>query len=60
MFVGALCVMFAIDWRLALVLACVTPFIFVLTRGLSTHAHPLFFSIRNSLASLNYKVEENI
>ena len=28
MFVGALCVMFAIDWRLALVLASVTPFIF--------------------------------
>ena len=60
MFVGALCVMFAIDWRLALVLACVTPFIFVLTRGLSTHAHPLFFAIRNSLASLNSMVEENI
>ncbi len=44
MFIGALCVMFAIDWRLALALACVTPFIFVLTRGLSTHAHPLFFT----------------
>ena len=27
MFIGALCVMFAIDWRLALALACVTPFI---------------------------------
>ncbi|WP_163229535.1 ABC transporter ATP-binding protein [Bifidobacterium aerophilum] len=60
MFVGALCVMFAIDWRLALALACVTPFIFVLTRSLSTHAHPLFFAIRNSLASLNSMVEENI
>ena len=60
MFIGALCVMFAIDWRLALALACVTPFIFVLTRGLSTHAHPLFFAIRNSLASLNSMVEENI
>ena len=60
MFIGALCVMFAIDWRLALALACVTPFIFVLTRGLSTHAHPLFFAIRNSLASLNSMVEESI
>ncbi|MBT1160607.1 ABC transporter ATP-binding protein [Bifidobacterium sp. SO1] len=60
MFIGALCVMFSIDWRLALALACVTPFIFVLTRSLSTHAHPLFFAIRNSLASLNSMVEENI
>ena len=60
MFVGALVVMFSIDWRLALALSCVTPFIFLLTRGLSTHAHPLFFAIRNSLASLNSMVEENI
>ncbi|MBT1172784.1 ABC transporter ATP-binding protein [Bifidobacterium sp. MA2] len=60
MFVGALTVMFAIDWRLALALACVTPFIFILTRGLSSHAHPLFFAIRNSLAELNSMVEENI
>ena len=60
MFIGALVVMFSIDWRLALALSCVTPFIFLLTRGLSTHAHPLFFAIRNSLASLNSMVEENI
>ncbi len=60
MFAGALAVMFVIDWRLALALACVTPFIFVLTRALATHAHPLFFAIRNSLADLNSMVEENI
>lgn len=60
MFVGALGVMFAIDWRLALALACVTPFIFVLTQGLSSHARPLFFAVRNSLASMNSMVEENI
>lgn len=60
MFVGALAMMFTIDWRLALALACVTPFIFILTRGLSTHARPLFFAIRNSLAEMNSMVEENI
>lgn len=60
MFVGALAMMFTIDWRLALALACVTPFIFILTRGLSSHAHPLFFAIRNSLAEMNSMVEENI
>ncbi|OZG60980.1 multidrug ABC transporter ATP-binding protein [Bifidobacterium lemurum] len=60
MFVGALAVMFAIDWRLALALACITPFLFVLTRGLSSHARPLFLAIRNSLAELNSMVEENI
>ncbi len=60
MFVGALIMMFTIDWRLALALACVTPFIFILTHGLSTHARPLFLAIRNSLAALNSMVEENI
>lgn len=60
MFVGALAVMFTIDWRLALALACITPFLFILTRGLSSHARPLFLAIRNSLASLNSMVEENI
>lgn len=60
MFVGAICVMFAIDWRLALALACVTPFIWFFARQLSGHARPLFFDIRNSLAALNSMVEENI
>ena len=60
MFVGALAMMVTIDWRLALALVCVTPFIFLLTRGLSVHGRPLFFAIRNSLASMNSMVEENI
>ncbi|MCI1219749.1 MAG: ABC transporter ATP-binding protein/permease [Bifidobacterium sp.] len=60
MFVGALCVMFAIDWRLALALACVAPIMFILTRELASHARPLFFAIRNSLADMNSMVEENI
>lgn len=60
MFIGALAMMFTIDWRLALALACVTPFLFILTRGLSSHARPLFFAIRNSLAEMNSMVEENI
>lgn len=60
MFVGALAVMFSIDWRLALALAATTPFLFLLTRGLSRHARPLFLAIRNSLARLNSMVEENI
>ena len=60
MFIGALAMMFTIDWRLALALACITPFLFILTRGLSSHARPLFFAIRNSLAEMNSMVEENI
>ena len=60
MFIGAICVMFTIDWRLALALACVTPFIWLFARQLSSHARPLFLDIRNSLASLNSMVEENI
>lgn len=60
MFFGALCVMFAVSWQLALALACVTPFIFMLTRLLARHARPLFLAIRESLASMNSMVEENI
>lgn len=60
MFVGALCIMFAVDWRLALALAVLTPPLFLLARALASHAHPLFFAIRNSLADLNSMVEENI
>lgn len=60
MFVGALAMMTSIDWRLAVALACVTPFLFVLTRKLSQHAKPLFLAIRDSLASMNSMVEENI
>lgn len=60
MFVASLIIMFSIDWRLALALACTTPFLFFLVRGLSKHANPIFYSIRNSLASLNSMVEENI
>lgn len=60
MFVGALAMMTSIDWRLALALACATPFLFVLTRKLSQHAKPLFLAIRDSLASMNSMVEENI
>lgn len=60
MFVVALIMMTSIDWRLALALAWVTPFLFILTRKLSEHAKPLFLAIRNSLASMNPMVEENI
>ncbi|WP_314688436.1 ABC transporter ATP-binding protein [uncultured Bifidobacterium sp.] len=60
MVLGSLCVMAWIDWRLALALACVVPPLFLLTRRLASHARPLFLAIRNSLASLNSMVEENI
>lgn len=60
LFAGSLAVMFTIEWRLALALLAVTPFLFYFTWQLSKHAHPLFYAIRNSLASLNSMVEENI
>lgn len=60
LFIGSLTVMFTIEWRLALALLAVTPFIFFFTWQLSRHAHPLFYAIRNSLAALNSMVEENI
>lgn len=60
MFASALVVMYTIDWRLSLALTAVTPVIFVLARLMARHAHPIFYSIRNSLSRLNSMVEENI
>jgi ATP-binding cassette subfamily B protein len=60
MFFSAIAVMFTIDWRLALALACVAPFIFLIARTMATKSHAIFYSIRNSLARLNSMVEENI
>jgi ATP-binding cassette subfamily B protein len=60
MFCSAIAVMFTIDWRLALALACVAPVIFVIARTMAQKSHSIFFEIRNSLARLNSMVEENI
>lgn len=60
LFIGSLAVMFTIEWRLALALLAITPFLAYCARQLAKHARPLFLSMRESLARLNSMVEENI
>ncbi|MDU1521339.1 MAG: ABC transporter ATP-binding protein [Actinomyces sp.] len=60
LFIGSLAAMFTIEWRLALALLVITPFLAYCARQLAKHARPLFLSMRESLARLNSMVEENI
>lgn len=59
-FAAAIIALFSVDWRLALALACVTPFLAVIGRSLAKNSHSIYFGIRNSLARLNSMTEENI
>lgn len=60
MFLSSLIIMFFVDWRLALMIAALTPAMFLLARQMSNKAHGIFFEIRQSLSRLNSMVEENI
>ncbi|WP_391496037.1 ABC transporter ATP-binding protein [Gardnerella swidsinskii] len=60
MFVLALVIMFSIQWKLALALMSITPFLFLLARIMGKKARPKFLAIRESFARMNSMVEENI
>lgn len=60
MFVLALVIMFSIQWKLALALMTVTPFLFLLAKIMGKKARPKFLAIRESFARMNSMVEENI
>lgn len=60
MFVSALVVMFVMEWRLALALMILSPFMLVVARTMAKKAHGIFYQIRQSLSRLNSCVEENI
>lgn len=60
LFISALILMGAIEWRLMLSLLVVTPFVGVFTLLLSAQARHAFYEIRESFSRLNSMVEENI
>ncbi|NSX41390.1 ABC transporter ATP-binding protein [Gardnerella swidsinskii] len=60
MFVLALVIMFSIQWKLALALMSITPFLFLLAKIMGKKARPKFLAIRESFARMNSMVEENI
>ncbi len=60
LFIFALGMIFTIDYRLALSMTVILPFIAINTYRQSKEIKPAFFNIRNRFSSLNTAVQENI
>jgi len=58
--VGVTAVMFAVNWRLGLVSAAITPVIVVLAYRYSHVAHPILRDVQQKLADMTTVAEENI
>lgn len=51
---------FFINWKMALVLFCVTPLLMLITKLYSKKARPLFIEMRDRLSEMNMRAQENI
>ena len=60
LFTAAMVYFFVINWKMALMLLAVTPFIFLMTRLFRRVAGPVFIELREKLAGLNTDAQENI
>lgn len=60
LFTASMIYFFTIDWRTALCILSVTPFIFVITRMLSRRAGPAYRKVREASSQLNTAAQENI
>jgi ATP-binding cassette subfamily B protein len=60
MVVGATALMFAVNWRLALVATAVTPLIVVFAYRYSTVSHPVLRDVQQKMADVATVAEENI
>jgi ABC-type multidrug transport system fused ATPase/permease subunit len=58
--VGVTVVMFAVDWRLALVSAAITPVLIVLAYRYSSVSHPVLRDVQQKMGDLTTVAEENI
>jgi ABC-type multidrug transport system fused ATPase/permease subunit len=58
--VGVTVVMFAVDWRLALVSAAITPVLIVLAYRYSSISHPVLRDVQQKMGDLTTVAEENI
>lgn len=56
----ALVMIFSIDWRLAIAVFIVAPFLFITNKNLSKEILPIYSSIREQFSKLNTVVQENI
>lgn len=60
LFTASMVYFFTIDWRTALCILAMTPFIFVITRMLSRRAGPAYRKVREASSQLNTAAQENI
>ena len=60
MVLGATALMFAVNWRLALVATAVTPLIVVFAYRYSTVSHPVLRDVQQKMADVSTVAEENI
>lgn len=60
LFTASIVYFFTIDWRTALCILAMTPFIFIITRILSAHAGPAYRRVRETSSALNTAAQENI
>ncbi len=60
LFLASMVYFFVIDWRTALCILTVTPFIFIITRLFSRKAGPAHAAVREKSAALNTAAQENI
>ncbi|MEP6910482.1 MAG: ABC transporter ATP-binding protein [Actinomycetota bacterium] len=60
MIIGATAIMFAVNWRLALVATAVTPLIVVFAYRYSTVSHPVLRDVQQKMADVATVAEENI
>ena len=51
---------FFVNWKMALLLFCVTPLLMLLTKLYSKKARPLFIEMRDRLSEMNMRAQENI
>ena len=60
LFVASMVYFFMINWKMALLLLSVTPFIFVFTVAFKKVAGPVYVNLREKLSKLNTDAQENI
>ena len=60
MFLSTSIYFFFVNWKLALILVCVTPLLMLITKVYSGKVRPLFVDMRDKLSDMNTAAQENI
>lgn len=60
MFLSTSIYLFFVNWKLALALVLVTPLLMIITKVYSKRVRPMFIDMRDKLADMNARAQENI